>query len=87
MLNVYAKNTLEYDPKRCINCGLCIVVCPHGVFAPDEKSAKLVKYEACMECGACELNCPTEAIKVESGVGCAAAMMWAALTGKEVACG
>lgn len=41
-----------------------------------------------MECGACERNCPTKAIRVDSGVGCAAAMIRAALTGrKEVTCG
>jgi len=41
-----------------------------------------------MECGACQLNCPTGAISVESGVGCAAAMIYAALTGKkEATCG
>jgi hypothetical protein len=41
-----------------------------------------------MECGACQLNCPTHAIAVESGVGCAAAMIRAALTGqKEATCG
>jgi len=40
-----------------------------------------------MECGACQLNCPTGAIVVESGVGCASAMMYAALTGrKDVTC-
>ena len=41
-----------------------------------------------MECGACQQNCPTGAISVESGVGCAEAMIWSALTGrKEVTCG
>jgi hypothetical protein len=41
-----------------------------------------------MECGACRLNCVTEAIAVERGVGCAAAMLQAALMGrKEVSCG
>jgi ferredoxin len=41
-----------------------------------------------MECGACQVNCPTNAISVESGVGCAAAMILAALTGKkEATCG
>ncbi len=34
------------------------------------------------------LNCPEGAIRVDSGVGCAAAMMWSALRGKkEIACG
>jgi ferredoxin len=29
----------------------------------------------CMECGACRMNCPLGAIKVSSGVGCAAAII------------
>ena len=28
-----------------------------------------------MECGACALNCPQEAIEVNAGVGCAAAII------------
>jgi len=81
-------NTLKYMPERCINCGMCSVVCPHRVFSPGEKKAQLVRSEACMECGACQLNCPVNAIAVESGVGCAAAMIRAALSGKkEVTCG
>jgi ferredoxin len=62
---------------------MCSVVCPHGVFAPDGVVAQLVRPEACMECGACQLNCPTDAISVDSGVGCAAAMIRAALLGEE----
>jgi Fe-S-cluster-containing hydrogenase component 2 len=67
---------------------MCSVVCPHRVFSHGEKKAQLVRSEACMECGACQLNCPVNAIAVESGVGCAAAMIRAALSGKkEVTCG
>jgi len=88
MYNVYASNTLRYNPELCSNCGMCSSVCPHSVFAPDGDAARLVRPEACMECGACQLNCPTEAITVDSGVGCATAMMYAALRGrKEVSCG
>ncbi len=80
-------NTLEYNPGLCINCGICTIVCPHAVFASGDRVARLVRPEACMECGACQLNCPTDAITVDSGVGCAAAMIYAALTGKkESAC-
>jgi NAD-dependent dihydropyrimidine dehydrogenase PreA subunit len=84
MLNSYAKNTLRYDKEKCVNCGMCIAVCPHGMFASGEKRATLKKPEACMECGACQLNCPTDAITVDSGVGCAAAMIRAALKGKKL---
>ena len=75
-------NTLRYDPALCIGWGMCIAVCPHGVFAEDGRVVRLARWEACMECGACQLNCPTGAIAVESGVGCASAMIIAALTGK-----
>jgi NAD-dependent dihydropyrimidine dehydrogenase PreA subunit len=81
-------NTLAYNPDLCINCGLCSVVCPHAVFAADDRVAQLARPEACMECGACQVNCPTDAITVDSGVGCAAAMIYAALTSKkEPTCG
>ena len=88
MFNSYTETTLEYDEKLCNNCGMCSNVCPHGVYEHKGKKAQLVNELACMECGACQLNCPTGAITVESGVGCAYAMMWSALTGKEeVTCG
>ncbi len=81
-------NTLEYFAEHCINCGMCSVVCPHGVFEPGNKMARLARPHLCMECGACRQNCPTEAIAVDSGVGCAAAMIRAVLRGKQVAtCG
>jgi len=81
-------NTLRFEPRRCINCGRCTEVCPHGVFGRGEKTIELANENDCMECGACALNCPTKAIAVESGVGCAAAMMKAAILGKdEVVCG
>ena len=81
-------NTLEYFAAKCTGCRLCTMVCPHGVFEMDGKVARVVRREACMECGACMLNCPSEAITVDSGVGCAAAMIIAALTGrKEPSCG
>ena len=81
-------NTLAYNPNLCVDCGMCIDVCPHAVFAAGDGHVRLVRYAACMECGACALNCPTGAITVDSGVGCATAMIYAALTGKqEATCG
>ncbi len=83
-----AINTLRFLPGKCIRCGMCWSVCPHGVFVPGERKARMVAPERCMECGACQRNCPAGAISVDAGVGCASAMIKAALTGsKEVTCG
>ena len=87
MLNAYEVNTLVYDPGLCNGCAMCVAVCPQAVFEMDGRLAKLTNAQACMECGACQLNCVPGAIAVESGVGCAAAMIRAALTGqKEATC-
>jgi NAD-dependent dihydropyrimidine dehydrogenase PreA subunit len=83
MKSAYVTNTLQYNSELCVGCGMCSTVCPHGVFTQDGTAAQLVQPERCMECGACQRNCPTGAITVDSGVGCASAMIYAALTGKK----
>ena len=78
---VYLKNvvTLELDKKKCIGCGMCLLVCPHAVLRMDNGCALIESKDACMECGACARNCPTEALYVQAGVGCASAVINAAL--------
>jgi NAD-dependent dihydropyrimidine dehydrogenase PreA subunit len=88
MFNAYLENTLVYTPELCNGCAKCVEVCPHAAFEMDGRLAVLVRPRNCMECGACAFNCVTGAIAVESGVGCASAMIRAALTGqKEASCG
>ena len=84
MFNSYKETTLKLDTARCINCRRCTQVCPHGVFAEGGEHVVLTRLAACMECGACVLNCPVQAIEVQSGVGCAWAMISAALRGKDM---
>lgn len=86
-LVICRENTLAYAPELCAGCGLCTVVCPHGVFAMIGRKAAMVAGERCIECGACARNCPTGAVQVDAGAGCAAAMIHAALTGGPVECG
>jgi ferredoxin len=88
MKHRYLKNvaTLAADRAKCNGCGICLDVCPHDVLEIRDKSIAIRDRDACMECGACARNCPLGAITVESGVGCAAAIIWGALTGTEPTC-
>jgi ferredoxin len=78
---IYLKDvvTLALDQEKCVGCGMCLLVCPHAVLAMENGHARIEDRDACMECGACARNCPAEAVTVKSGVGCAAAVINAAL--------
>jgi NAD-dependent dihydropyrimidine dehydrogenase PreA subunit len=78
--------TLCLLPDKCIGCGKCTEVCPHGVFIIEKGKAVIIDKNSCMECGACSMNCPVSAINVEAGVGCAYAVIMGWLTGKEPSC-
>jgi NAD-dependent dihydropyrimidine dehydrogenase PreA subunit len=67
--------TLKLDESRCTGCGTCLDVCPHRVFAMIDGSVSIAERDLCMECGACARNCPVQAISVNVGVGCAAAVI------------
>lgn len=79
-------STLELDSEKCTGCGICIEVCPHPVFDLHEGKVRIVSPDSCMECGACALNCPEEALTVNAGVGCAAAVITGAVRGTEPTC-
>jgi len=84
----YLKNvtTLEYSAEKCAGCGRCVEVCPQGVFEIREKRAVVIDRDLCMECGACARNCDFGALDVNSGVGCAAAIINGMITGGEPSC-
>ena len=87
---IYLKNvvTLQLDQEKCTGCGPCLEVCPRQVFSLNGKKMGIENRDACMECGACALNCPFNALAVEAGVGCAAAVINSALgrTGDSCCC-
>ena len=85
----YLKNvtTLAFDEGKCVGCGRCTEVCPHGVFGIGEKKARISDRDSCMECGACAMNCPASAITVNAGTGCATAIIMSWFTRKELTCG
>jgi len=79
--------TLELYPDRCTGCGRCLEVCPRAVFAKNSKTVRIVDRDRCMECGACMMNCSFGAIRVNAGVGCAAALINGLIRGGEPQCG
>jgi NAD-dependent dihydropyrimidine dehydrogenase PreA subunit len=85
---IYLKDvvTLQLDTQKCVGCGMCTLVCPHAVLSLNNGKVHVDNRDACMECGACSTNCPVEAITVQSGVGCAAAVINAALGRKNTSC-
>ena len=77
--------TLSLNEERCIGCGMCLEVCPRGVFEKNGRHVRIVDRDGCMECGACAKNCPVAAVTVDAGVGCAAAVINRML-GRDGAC-
>lgn len=86
---IYLKDvtTLTLTPATCTGCGRCVEVCPHEVFEIRDRKAVIVARDACMECGACVKNCAYGSLTVDAGVGCAAALINAMVTGNEPSCG
>jgi NAD-dependent dihydropyrimidine dehydrogenase PreA subunit len=71
--------SLQLNDDKCTGCGMCAIVCPHGVMDLENGRALITERDACMECGACARNCPEKAIAVQAGVGCAQAVISTAL--------
>lgn len=60
------RGTIEFDPDKCIGCGLCIRDCPAEALELNKKSREeytLLYYPArCAYCGQCEDSCRHGAI-------------------------
>jgi NAD-dependent dihydropyrimidine dehydrogenase PreA subunit len=51
--------------SRCIDCGICVDVCPTNVFDGDEHGHPAIARQSdCQTCFLCEAHCPTDALFV-----------------------
>lgn len=50
--------------SKCIGCGLCVSVCPTGVFDQDENVPVIARKNDCQTCFMCEVYCPVDAMYV-----------------------
>ena len=79
-------STLSLDQDKCVGCGSCLPVCPHQILFLESHKIACHDLDSCMECGACAMNCPSGAVKVEAGVGCAAAVIMSAFNSEKQVC-
>jgi NAD-dependent dihydropyrimidine dehydrogenase PreA subunit len=50
---------------RCIECDICVKVCPANVFSTTENGAPIIaRQNDCQTCFLCEIYCPTDALFV-----------------------
>lgn len=51
--------------SRCINCNLCVNVCPTNVFDAGSNAPPIIARQSdCQTCFMCELYCPADALYV-----------------------
>ncbi|MFH1788990.1 MAG: 4Fe-4S binding protein [Candidatus Altiarchaeota archaeon] len=50
------------DSSRCVDCGVCVGVCPTDAISASEDKVILFDNEACVQCGACIEACPFSAV-------------------------
>ena len=56
------KERPKFLQKNCINCKMCVLICPEGCVAGFEKNTYIADYDFCKGCGVCAVICPKEDI-------------------------
>lgn len=79
--------TLDLNEEKCFGCGKCSQVCPQAVISANGAGSAWIQHrDACMEYGVCSRNCPTVVFSVQTGVGCATAVINSMLGRSDAPC-
>jgi NAD-dependent dihydropyrimidine dehydrogenase PreA subunit len=55
--------------SKCVSCGLCVSVCPTGVFDQEKRKVPVIaRKDDCQTCFMCEVYCPVDALYVSPNV-------------------
>jgi 2-oxoacid:acceptor oxidoreductase delta subunit (pyruvate/2-ketoisovalerate family) len=60
----FRKMTAVIDQERCMNCGLCIDLCPEQAIDMSPNYTVVIDSSKCTGCGSCADDCPVEAISM-----------------------
>jgi len=58
------KSAIEHNREECVDCGLCISICPTSVFSFDSDFRLKLQDERCVQCGLCVSSCPHRALSL-----------------------
>ena len=50
--------------RRCVECDICVKVCPANVFDATDGVPVIARQDDCQTCFLCEIYCPTDALYV-----------------------
>lgn len=54
------------NKEKCIECGICMTLCPVCSIAMDKSERYIINYDFCKGCGICAKECPPNAINMVS---------------------
>ena len=64
------ESRIQIDQLKCVQCGICLEVCPFGLPTKIANHYYIKNINECTECSACKKNCPMDAIIMNEMKGC-----------------